>query len=77
MDQVTARERLKWLEAQGEQAYDAMYDARFGTAGHYSDAKEFFGDAIALARELGLDEDAERLAKRLAHIKQVYRSQFS
>ncbi len=71
------RERLKWLEAQGEQAYDAMYDARFGTAGHYNDAKEFFADAIGLARELGLDDEAERLTMRLANIKQVYRSQFS
>lgn len=74
---MAGSEKLKWLEAQAEQAYDAMYDARFGTTGHYSDAKEFFSDAIALARELGLDDEAERLEKRLAHIKQVYRSQFS
>jgi len=71
--------RLAWLEAQAEKACDALYDARPGsaTAGRYSDAKEFLTDAIALARRLGLGEEAARLSHRLAHIKAVFRGQFS
>jgi hypothetical protein len=73
------KRRLDWLEEQAEKAYTAMYDAPFGSTAtaKYSDAKEFLADAIALARELELDGDAERLSARLAHIKQVFRSQFS
>lgn len=72
-------ERLRWLEAQAEKAYAAMYDAPFGSpaAAFYSDAKEFLYDAIALAGRLEKKEDEDRLAKRLEHIKQVFRSQFS
>jgi len=57
----------------------ALYDARPGPAmtGLYSNAKEFFIDAIALARQLGLAEEAARLERRLAHIKAVFRAQFS
>ena len=70
--------RLAWLEAEAERAYDALYDARpcSATAGLYSDAKEFLSDAIALARRLGLDEEAARLSRRLAHVKSVFRGQF-
>jgi len=73
------RARLPWLEAQAEKAFDALYDARprSATAGLYSDAKEFLNDAIALARRLGLAEEAERLSRRLDHIKAVFRGQFS
>ncbi len=47
-------ERLRWLEAQAEEAYDRMYDAGLrGAATCYSDAKEFLYDAIGLARRLG------------------------
>jgi hypothetical protein len=72
-------ERLRWLEARAEQAYSDMYDAQWGTpaTGCYSDAKEFLYDAIGLARRLGRDADAARLSQRLAHIKAVFRSQFS
>jgi hypothetical protein len=70
---------LRWLEQQAELAYEAMYDAPPGAAlaGRYSDAKEFLYDAIALAQRLGHAATAERLSKRLAHIKAVFRSQFS
>jgi hypothetical protein len=71
--------RLRWLEQQAELAYEAMYDAAPGAAlaGRYSDAKEFLYDAIALAEQLGHAATAERLSKRLTHIKAVFRSQFS
>jgi hypothetical protein len=63
----------------GQQAYDKMHDATHNTeaAARYSDAKESMRDAIALARRLGQGAVATRLEARLAHIKAVFRSQFS
>ena len=69
-------ERLGELERLGEAYYDAMYDSRYPT-GEYADAKDAFRDAIALARELGDAKAVERLEARLAHIKAVFRSQFT
>ena len=76
---MTDEERLAFLEAQAETAYDQMYDAMSSTdaAARYSDAKEALADAIALARRLRQDALATRLEARLAHIKAVFRSQFS
>lgn len=72
-------DRMSALEAQAEAAYARMYDVvSFTTAaGHYSDAKEALHDALAIARQLGDPEAVARLASRLAHIKAVFRSQFS
>jgi len=72
-------EQLAHLKAMGEKAYDAMYEAHSpsGATACYSDAKECFYDAIGLARRLGLDDEFEALTKRLAHIKAVFRSQFT
>jgi hypothetical protein len=71
-------ERLRWLEAGAEDAYDRMYDAGFsGATACYSDAKEFLYEAIGLARQLGKLDEAERLSNRLAHIKAVFRNQFT
>ena len=71
--------RLRWLEAQAEQAYSDMYEAQAGSelAARYSDAKEFLHDAIGLARRLGQADEAERLSRRLTEIKTVFRGQFS
>jgi hypothetical protein len=62
-----------------EKAYDDMYEehSSSGARGCYSDAKEAFYDAIRLAEELGLLEEAEALRKRLEHVKAVFRSQFA
>jgi hypothetical protein len=62
-----------------EEAYDRMYDAHSPSdaTACYSDAKEALYDAIGLARQLELVDDVETLEKRLAHIKAVFRSQFS
>jgi hypothetical protein len=70
--------RLRWLEAQAEQAYSAMYEAHGGSelAARYSDAKEFLYDAIGLARRLGQPGEAERLSRRLDEIKTIFRRQF-
>jgi hypothetical protein len=69
---------LSRLREQAENAYDEMYEAHaFRDANVcYSDAKDNFYDAIALAEDLGLAEDAEYLRKRLEHVKEVFRSQF-
>jgi hypothetical protein len=69
--------KLRWLEAQAEQAYCDMYDAQASQlAARYNDAKEFLNDAIGLARRLGQADEAERLAKRLAENKAIFRRQF-
>ena len=76
--------RLGWsnsehLKAMGEKAYDDMYEAHSssGATACYSDAKECFYDAIGLANRLGLKDEAEALSERLAHIKAVFRGQFT
>jgi len=82
---VTEEERKERLDRlnecirRGEDAYDQLYDPRAhnSPAGHYSEAKDSFGEAIGLARALGLDEQAQTLSERLEHIKAVFRSQFS
>jgi len=82
---VTEQERQERLERMrqciklGEDSYDQLYEPRThsNSAGHYSDAKDFFGEAIGLASELGLNDQAQALSERLAHIKAVFRSQFS
>jgi len=76
---TTDEAQLRHLEAFAEAAYDKMYDAgsASGATALYSDAKEALADAIGLARRLGRAEDVTRLEKRLAHIKAVFRSQFT
>jgi len=83
MSDPEREQKLKQLEACrqfAEQAYDDMYERAHSpssAAAYYSDAKEALYDAIRLAGELGLGEEAARLEARLAHIKAVFRSQFS
>jgi len=77
-DQET-RQRLAALERAAESAYDLMYDARSPSdaTAQYSNAKEALYTAIGEARRSGDEAAAERLSKRLAHIKAVFRSQFT
>jgi len=82
MDDHQRKQKLAELascERYAEQAYDAMYEAHSpsGATGRYSDAKEGFYEALRVARELGLEEEVRRLEARLAHVKSVFRSQFS
>jgi hypothetical protein len=76
---MTDAQRLAWFEAQAEASYDKMYDATrsHDAVGLYSDTKEALYNAIALARRLDQDATATRLEARLAHIKAVFRSQFT
>jgi hypothetical protein len=71
--------RVRELEALGEKAYDAMYDthSQRDAAGCYSDAKDYFLEAIATAHRIGATADATRLEARLNHVRAVFRSQFS
>jgi hypothetical protein len=76
---MTELERLALLEGQAEQAYDAMYEAHSPShaAACYSDAKEALYGAITIAEELRAEDTRKRLENRLAHIKAVFRSQFT
>jgi hypothetical protein len=76
-DEELKRNRLRQLNALGEKYYDQMYESRHGANGCYSSAKDAFYDAIGLANELGMKEEAEALSQKLAHIKAVFRSQFT
>lgn len=71
------RNRLRQLQALGEKYYDQMYENSRGANRCYSNAKDAFSDAISLATELEMREEAEALSKKLEHIKAVFRSQFS
>ena len=78
-ERETKRELLAGFKARAESAYDSMYSAdSFREASvRYSDAKEFFIEAIRLAEELESSDEVDSLGKRLAHAKAVYRSQFT
>lgn len=68
---------LRKCASLGEKYYDQMYETRLGTTGLYSSVKDAFLDAILVANELGLKDEAEALDKRLEHIKAVFHSQFA
>jgi hypothetical protein len=75
---VELLQRLRFLEAKAEEAYERMYEAQAGAdlTASYSDAKEFLHDAIATSRRLGLPRDTARLEARLDEIKTIFRRQF-
>ena len=72
-------ETLARLKAMGEKAYEDMYEAdtQWDVNNFYREAKDHFYDAMQMARELGLAAEAQSLADRLHHIREVYRSQFA
>lgn len=73
------RRRLDYFKLLGERAYSDMYDVISPSAAtaYYSDAKEAFYSAISTARDLELRAEQQALETRLAHIKAVFRSQFT
>ena len=75
-DKALKLAHLEHLKAEAEKAYDGMYDSRYPT-GDYADAKDWFLESIKYAGENGFTEEAEALEKRLAHVKAVFRSQFT
>ena len=68
---------LRQSKSLGEKYYDQLYETHLGATGLYSSAKESFYDAISIANRMGLKEEAEALERRLQHIKEVFRSQFT
>jgi hypothetical protein len=70
--------QIEHLRQLGEKAYDDMYEAHsFRDANdRYREAKDCYYDAIGLANELGLKDEAAALSERLWHIKEVFRHQF-
>ncbi len=82
MDDAECQEKLaalKRLVRMAEKAYDDLYEAhsQHEVNSCYRDAKDYIDDAIALADQLGLANEAEQLRARRQHIKGVYRSQFA
>jgi hypothetical protein len=78
LERESQQNRMQECIRIAEAAYDELYEPRThnNPAGHYTDVKDFYGEAIGLARKLGLNDEAARLEKRLAHIKEVFRNQF-
>jgi len=69
------RADLDEWERRAEEAYSEMYEARRAKE-PYEDACFAFARAIEAAQRLGLDEEIDRLNRRVAHIRAVYNSQF-
>ena len=67
------------LEQQAEHVYSEMYEAHSPShaAACYSEAKEALYAAITFAQQLRAEDAVKRLEARLAHIKAVFRSQFT
>jgi hypothetical protein len=78
-DRQEKLEQLERLKKMGEKAYDDMYEAHSPSDANscYRDSKDYFYDAIGLARTLDLNDEADALSKRLLHIKAVFRGQFT
>jgi len=77
-DRQSQLNRLRECIRLAEAAYDELYEPRtLQPAGPYSDVKEFYGEAIGLARKLGLSDEVQRLEKRLAEIREIARGQMS
>ncbi len=73
MDQITE------FKNKAEKAYDDMYEvhSQHDINACYRDAKDYYYEAIGLAGQLGLKDEADAMTERLLHIKAVYRSQFA
>jgi hypothetical protein len=77
MDETEFEAELGRLEALAESYEIKMYEAHDQTtaAGHYSNMKDYFHEAIGLARRAGRSDHVERLEKRLSELKQIFRDQ--
>ena len=71
------REHLDKLRARAEEIYDEMYEASGPAAAgaYFSEVKEILFTAVNLARDMGLEDEAMDIEKRLEHIRGVYESQ--
>jgi hypothetical protein len=74
---ICDRVHLDMLKARAEEIYEEMYEASGPAAagGYFSEVKQILYQAIAMAREMGLEEEAQSISERLDHIRTVYESQ--
>lgn len=64
------------FEALAEEAYSMMYDTReHNVKDCFDDALYNLGRALDIAQMRGLKGDADRLNKRIEHIRAVYNNQ--
>jgi uncharacterized protein (DUF488 family) len=70
-------EDMERLAKLAEESYSRVYDAsdKTAAAGAYSDMKDYFIDAMRLAKELGLADRAAALEKRYFECVAVCRDQ--
>lgn len=76
---INDRARMEFFKRKAEKAYDDLYEAHSGSeaTAAYSDCKESMHEALRIAYELGLKEEAASLHKRLEHFKAVFQRQFA
>ena len=74
---MSLKEQLEHYIRLAEDAYSSAYDVPSGSgrSAAYSECKEFMAEAIRLARQLGLEDRAAELEKKLEHYKSVFRHQ--
>ena len=72
-----SREHLDKLRARAEEIYEEMYEASgpSSAGAYFSEVKEILFAAAKLAQDMGLEEEAMDIKKRLEHIRAVYESQ--
>lgn len=71
------RDHLNKLKSRAEEIYEEMYEASspVGAGAYFSEIKELLYEAIAIAREMGFEDEVKEIDKRLNHIRRVYESQ--
>jgi hypothetical protein len=71
------RHHLDQLKARAEEIYDEMYEASGPAAAgaYFSEVKQILYQAISMAREMDLADEAKAIEERLDHIRKVYESQ--
>jgi len=71
------QDHLNKLKARAEEIYEEMYEASspVGAGAYFSEIKELLYEAIAIASEMGFEDEVKEIDKRLNHIRRVYESQ--
>jgi hypothetical protein len=70
-------EEIGLYESRADAAYRAMYDAApHSVKDHYEDACLCLANAIQIAKQLKLEDEAQRLLQLRKHFKEVFDRQF-
>jgi hypothetical protein len=77
-DRQESLAQLEHLKSLAERAYGDMYEtgSASGAAACYSEARVCYRDAIRLAVELGLAQEAEKLNRQMDLLASAFRGQF-